>query len=101
MDGPPAPGEFTGDGRREVRRQRPGAYSDGSAQANLALRTHCELQDVHYIILAQRTVDTEWTLLEGTFTPPLCTLDELDIYIEGPPSGVDIFVDDVALFAID
>ena len=56
---------------------------------------------MHYIILAQRTVDTEWTLLEGTFTPPLCTLDELDIYIEGPPSGVDIFVDDVALFAID
>jgi hypothetical protein len=68
---------------------------------NLTLRSSCEGNpDTTYTVLASDTVGDEWTLLTGTFAAPTCALLELDILVEGPPAGVDIFVDDVALRAL-
>lgn len=43
--------------------------------------------------------DGNWTLVAGDFTPPTAgTLSGLDVYFEGPPAGVNFYVDDVNVF---
>jgi hypothetical protein len=39
--------------------------------------------------------------LQGELTAPSCTLDSLDLLIEGPAAGIDFYVDDVALIAAE
>ena len=41
--------------------------------------------------------DGAWAPLTGTLTVPSCPLAGLIVYFEGPPPGVDEYVDDVAL----
>jgi GH35 family endo-1,4-beta-xylanase len=41
--------------------------------------------------------DAAWTPLTGTLTVPSCPLSGLIVYFEGPPAGVDEYIDDVAL----
>lgn len=70
---------------------------------NLVLMTSC--QDDAQTTFS--TLDTaiaavcDWTRLSGRFVAPSCALTGLDIFMDGAPAGVDIFVDDVALVAVD
>ena len=41
--------------------------------------------------------DSTWTQLQGTLVAPNCTLTTGNFYIEGAPSGVDIYLDDVEI----
>lgn len=38
-----------------------------------------------------------WSQIVGTFTVPTCTMTALQVYLEGPEPGVDLFVDDVSV----
>lgn len=43
--------------------------------------------------------DSNWTLLSGNFTLEVNgTLTGLDVYFEGPPAGINFYVDDVNVF---
>jgi hypothetical protein len=39
--------------------------------------------------------DGLWAELSGPLALPDCDLSEVQIYVEGPPAGVDLYVDDV------
>lgn len=41
--------------------------------------------------------DSAWTQLTGTLTVPSCPLSGLIVYFEGPPAGVNEYIDDVEL----
>jgi hypothetical protein len=41
--------------------------------------------------------DSGWTALTGSLTVPSCPLSGLIVYFEGPPAGVDEYIDDVEL----
>jgi endo-1,4-beta-xylanase len=41
--------------------------------------------------------DVAWTQLTGTLTVPSCPLSGLIVYFEGPPAGVNEYIDDVEL----
>jgi hypothetical protein len=41
--------------------------------------------------------NTGWTQLSGNLTIPNCTLTEATIYVEGPRTTVELFVDDAAV----
>lgn len=41
--------------------------------------------------------DSAWTQLTGTLTVPTCPLSSLIVYFEGPPVGVNEYIDDIAL----
>ena len=41
---------------------------------------------------------TTWTEVTGSFTVPNCTpTTTVDVYVEGPAAGTDMYVDDVFL----
>jgi hypothetical protein len=42
--------------------------------------------------------DSAWTELSGSFVMPSCTPTEVLLYLEGPPSGYTIYIDDVSVF---
>jgi hypothetical protein len=42
------------------------------------------------------TLDT-WNYVAGSFVMPSCTVASAGIYVEGPPTTVDLYVDDLAL----
>jgi hypothetical protein len=42
---------------------------------------------------------SSWTKVSGTFTVPVCTLTDLQFYVEGPAVGIDLYVDDVSVVA--
>jgi hypothetical protein len=46
---------------------------------------------------AASATDGAWTQLTGSFTVPSCSLSGLIVYFEGPPAGVNEYVDDVEL----
>jgi hypothetical protein len=72
------------------------------SQVNVLVKQACQGEATTFLTLDARAATTcGWTLLRGQFEAPSCTLTDLGLVIEGANSGVDIFVDDVALFAID
>lgn len=73
----------------------------GTAPALLTLRSRCQYDAAHtYSVVASGSASEEWTHVRGQFTAPACTLDTLGVYVEGPPPGVDLHVDDVGLFVV-
>jgi hypothetical protein len=42
---------------------------------------------------------SSWTKVAGSFTVPVCTLTDLQFYVEGPAVGIDLYVDDVSVVA--
>jgi hypothetical protein len=42
------------------------------------------------------TTDT-WNYISGSFVMPSCTVATASVYVEGPPAGVDMYVDDISL----
>ena len=65
---------------------------------NITVYTH-DADGDHWTWVAWDTTSAgEWTELSGTWTPaPSGDLTSVRIYVEGPPVGVDLYVDDVAL----
>jgi len=70
-----------------------------SAPVNVTLKVVCVGQSDAYSWLANSGAvsDGVWTELSGTLSVPDCELTELLAYVEGPPAGVDLYVDDVSV----
>jgi hypothetical protein len=69
---------------------------------DVVLKTVCQGEAAMFTFIATQVASVcDWTRLSGPFEAPSCTLTSLDLVIEGASSGVDIFVDDVALVAAD
>jgi hypothetical protein len=67
----------------------------------LSVKTVCSGEAETYTQLATEPAPVgQWVLLSGSFTAATCTLDEYKLYIEGPESGVDLYVDDVGLYQL-
>jgi hypothetical protein len=72
--------------------------SSGNQPVSISLKTVCDGAAESYSPIVSSTSNAaSWTRLAGDFTAPTCVLAELTIYIEGPPSGVSFYVDDVAM----
>jgi hypothetical protein len=66
----------------------------------LTLKVRCYL-DTTYTRLATRAVGDGWLKLDASFLAPDCAgLEELSVYIEGPPAYKNILIDDVSLRSI-
>ncbi|HET9957086.1 MAG TPA: endo-1,4-beta-xylanase [Polyangiaceae bacterium] len=72
-----------------------------SANVNLTKKIVCNGQDATYSWIANPTAvaDGAWVELQGTLDVPNCELGEVTVYAEGPAAGVDLYVDDVKVFA--
>jgi hypothetical protein len=46
---------------------------------------------------AATATTTGWSQIAGVFTVPTCTMTALQVYVEGPEPGIDLFVDDVSV----
>jgi endo-1,4-beta-xylanase len=68
-----------------------------SGPAILTLKASCAGADQFIRIATGTATSTAWTEVSGTFTVPDCALTELTMYLEGPPAGVDQYVDDVSV----
>jgi carbohydrate binding protein with CBM4/9 domain len=75
--------------------------SEGSHVIGMSLKTVCEGEMEAYAPIAATAVGADWTPVGGEFTAPTCVLSELRVYFEGPPAGVDFFVDDVSMSPVD
>lgn len=75
---------------------------DGAAQANVNLTQKIVCDGVaSYSWLASPVPvqQGQWVELTGTLAVPSCNLTELLIYVEGPPAGVDLLLDNVSVRA--
>ncbi len=71
-----------------------------SANVNLTTKIQCGDTADYLPLTGSVTVnDGEWVQLTGSFTVPDCELTDLLVYAEGPPGGVDLYVDDVSVLA--
>jgi len=73
---------------------------DGASSDSVALtaKVTCGTAPPVYQQLAMATsISTSWVQLHGIITVPICTLSEIDLYVEGPRSGIDLLVDDVVV----
>jgi hypothetical protein len=71
---------------------------DKNEPVMLTLRSTCQGAGTVYSQVAQRTAtDETWVKLSGTIEVPNCQLSELVAYVEGPRSGVNLYVDDVSI----
>jgi GH35 family endo-1,4-beta-xylanase len=65
---------------------------------SLTAQVTCDGQSPQYINIASDTAFRhEYTSLDGTLTLPLCNITQAILYVQGPPAGVNILVDDAAL----
>lgn len=71
--------------------------AEGGPTINLAIKQSCQGASDSYITFASAVETTAWTQVAGIFTVPDCVLTEYLLYFEGPPGGVDFFLDDVSL----
>ncbi len=86
---------------------RPGGFDvsayarvSGSASepAKITAQVICSGEDPAYETVAEGTAtDSGWLNLAGEIEVPDCALDALNLYVEGPAAGVDLYVDDVAV----
>lgn len=68
-----------------------------SSPVNLSVKTNCDGTDSFGAAASGTATDSGWVALDGALSVPTCGLNELTIYIEGAPAGVDIFLDDVSV----
>lgn len=71
-----------------------------SANVNLTSKITCDGTTSYAWFVNPVTVNSgQWTELRGTLNIPNCAnLSEVQIFAEGPPAGVDMYVDDVNVF---
>lgn len=69
------------------------------APANVTAKIACAGSSDVYTWLANRSAvpNGTWVELAGTLRVPDCDLTQLLFYAEGPPAGVDLYVDDVSV----
>jgi len=66
-----------------------------SEPAQITAQVICSGEEPSYVPVAQATAsDTDWVNLAGEIDVPDCSLDALNLYVEGPAAGVELFVDD-------
>ncbi|HYQ28376.1 MAG TPA: carbohydrate binding domain-containing protein, partial [Polyangiaceae bacterium] len=69
-----------------------------SAQVNMTQAIGCDGTDSYAWLVNPVTVaDGSWVKLSGTLNVPNCNLTNALVYLEGPGSGVDMYVDDAAV----
>ncbi len=74
---------------------------DAAQPIQLSAKVTCQGAAPTFITAASGTaMKHEYTALDGTLTLPLCPITEAILYVQGPPAGVDLLVDDVALRTI-
>lgn len=67
-----------------------------SANVNLTSKIVCDGQASYaWLVNPVAVADGQWTELKGSLSIPNCNVSEVQIYAEGPPAGVDLYVDDV------
>jgi hypothetical protein len=73
--------------------------SSGSQPVNLTVKTDCA-GTVTYTGLGSGTASsTSWVALNGSFTTATCAdLRAVDLYVDGPATGVDVFIDDAQFY---
>jgi GH35 family endo-1,4-beta-xylanase len=70
----------------------------GSSAVNWTAKIDCVGSDPEYRQLGTGLADASgWTELRGALLVPDCTLEELVVYAEGAPEGVDLYVDDASV----
>jgi hypothetical protein len=68
---------------------------------SISIKTTCTgAAAVYTQLVTQLVASGEWLFLSGELTAATCALDEYTLYIEGPESGVDLYVDDVGLYRV-
>lgn len=68
----------------------------GTSPVNLTFQNQCDGGAQAFTPVASAIASsTAWTQLSGTLVAPSCTLSAGNLYIEGAPAGVDIYLDDV------
>ncbi len=66
-----------------------------SASVNMTQAIGCDGVDSYAWLANPVTVsDGSWVKLTGTLNVPNCNLTNLLVYLEGPGTGVDLYVDD-------
>jgi hypothetical protein len=73
----------------------------GLEPTTLMLITKCQGASTLYTVLQGGSAGDAWSQRLGEFTAPTCTLESLEIFIEGPAGGIDFYVDDVSLIALE
>jgi glucuronoarabinoxylan endo-1,4-beta-xylanase len=70
-----------------------------SATVTLSLEQQDDAGTTYHNIASATVTDTDWVQLSGDFTLHLNgTASVLDVYFEGPPPGVDFYVDDASVY---
>ncbi|MEJ7600460.1 MAG: carbohydrate binding domain-containing protein [Kofleriaceae bacterium] len=70
-----------------------------TGEIRLTLKTRCGTTDSYATVGSASVTDTGWTQITGTLTVPSCEPTEVTLYFEGPPAGVELYVDDVVVVA--
>ncbi|HKO94962.1 MAG TPA: endo-1,4-beta-xylanase, partial [Polyangiaceae bacterium] len=76
----------------------------GATSGPLALTAQvtCQGGPTNFVRVASATgSDSAWSELSGSFTLPNCTLANVTLYVEGPPAGVNVLLDDVSLSQLE
>ncbi|HEX9620935.1 MAG TPA: endo-1,4-beta-xylanase [Polyangiaceae bacterium] len=68
-----------------------------SATAQLTVKSRCDGVDSFRQIGQVTANELGWTEISGSYLVEPCALSELTLFAEGPPAGVDIFLDDVSV----
>ena len=70
-----------------------------SATVALSVEQQDDAGTNYYNIASATATNTDWVQLAGDFTPHVKgMLAVLDVYFEGPPPGVDFYVDDASVY---
>ena len=70
-----------------------------NAPVAISIEQQDESGTKYHNVASATATDSGWVLLSGTFTPEVnAPLIVLDVYFEGPPPGVNFYVDDVNVF---
>lgn len=73
--------------------------SSASDTVKISVATQCDGGATTYPSIVTGTAsNTAWLDLSGTYTVPVCVnWTKLEFYVEGPPAGIDIFIDDMVI----
>jgi glucuronoarabinoxylan endo-1,4-beta-xylanase len=70
-----------------------------SATVALSFEQQDDAGTAYHNIASATATDSDWVLLSGDFTLHVTgTVSVLDVYFEGPPPGVDFYVDDASVY---
>jgi hypothetical protein len=71
---------------------------DPSEPVQLTLRSTCQgAATVYTPVVTGTATNLSWTQLSGNITIPSCTLTEATLYVEGPRTTVELFIDDASV----